>query len=409
MIVGYILVSALAGLIVSVVAFILGASVWLSIGLYALVGSATLVLAPIARLLVVKFVNRGKTSQTGEGERPQIYGPKLEPVSGQLVAGTERPLRILAVDDDPFILELIPMISAKEGFSNVTVAASGKDALGLLHGSDTVFDCFLLDISMEGMDGIELCRRVRQIPRYSQTPVIMLTALRDIKNIGDAYRAGATDYTTKPFDIEDLAGRLRIAQDTIEAQRKTDSDVQGGTGQHFHPAPYHGTELPNVYDFKDMGGLVSPAALSSYLTQLPRKAVAGVRVYAISIDGFAPVSSLSSPKQFGALLENLATATVETFGADQTVMAYTDTAILLVAASSVTPLPAINIEINIERWLQGNGSGEDGRIGISVGGPVQLQGTKAERARMAMDRVIALSQTRALSKQSRPVAGLSAR
>jgi len=158
-----------------------------------------------------------------------------------------------------------------------------------------------------------------------------------------------------------------------------------------------------------MGGLVSPAALSSYLTQLPRKAVAGVRVYAISIDGFAPVSSLSSPKQFGALLENLATATVETFGADQTVMAYTDTAILLVAASSVTPLPAINIEINIERWLQGNGSGEDGRIGISVGGPVQLQGTKAERARMAMDRVIALSQTRALSKQSRPVAGLSAR
>lgn len=87
--------------------------------------------------------------------------PLSKPAPDQLVAETE--IRILVVDDDPFILELIPMISAKAGFSQVTPAASGEEALELLTGSDTLFDCLLLDISMPGMDGIELCRRVRQI------------------------------------------------------------------------------------------------------------------------------------------------------------------------------------------------------------------------------------------------------
>jgi len=88
---------------------------------------------------------------------------------------------------------------------------------------------------MPGMDGIELCRWVRQIPRYHQTPIIMLTAMRDMKNMGEAYRAGATDYATKPFDIEDLGMRLRVAQETVQAQRETGSGDQDSSGHHRRP------------------------------------------------------------------------------------------------------------------------------------------------------------------------------
>ena len=333
----------------------------------------------------------------------------IEPVPDQLVAGTENSIRILAVDDDPFILELIPMISAKVGFSEVTPAASGEEALGLLTRGDTRFDCLLFDISMPGMDGIELCRRVRQIPRYHQTPIIMLTAMRDMKNMGDAYRAGATDYATKPFDIEELGMRLRVAQETIQSQRETGSPGQEGSGHHRRPVRIHSFELPKVLHFEGMGSLVDSTALSSYLTQLPRKEMAGVQVFAVSINGVEAVYARSTSQQFLALLEDLAVAAVGCFGADQIVVAYTDHATLLVATNSANPPPAINIETDIERRLHGNGSGQDAGIEISVGGPVQPQGPKAERARMATDRVIALAETRALDKHGRPVAGLFGR
>ena len=104
--------------------------------------------------------------------------------------------------------------------------------------------------------------------------------------------------------------------------------------------------------------------------------------------------------------EDLKVAAVGCFGADQTVMAFTDDATLLVATNFASPLPAINIETVIERRLQGNVTSKHADIGISVGGPVQPQGTKSERARMVMDRVIALAEIRALEKHGRPVAGL---
>ncbi|EAQ24842.1 response regulator [Roseovarius sp. 217] len=407
MVVGYVLVGALAGLIASVVALLLGASFWLAFGLYPLVGSAILVLLPAARMLVGHLADQGKAAIAGDSGNPQGYAPLIEPAPDRPVAVTEAPMRILAVDDDAFILELIPMISAKAGFSEVTPAASGEEALKLLTGSDTPFDCLLLDISMPGMNGIEFCRRVRQIPRYRQTPIVMLTAMRDVANIGDAYRAGATEYATKPFDIEELGMRLRRAQETVHAQRGTGPARQENSecrrririqNQDF--------ELPEELRLQAGGSLVDPTALSSYLTQLPGKEVAGVQMLAVSIDEVEAVYMRSSSQQFVALLEDLAATAVGCFGADQTVMAYTDDATLLVATNYANPLHAINIETDIERRLHGNVSSKDAGIGISVGGPVQLQGAKAERAGMATDRVIALAENRAMDKQGRSVAGL---
>lgn len=221
MIISYVIVSVFAGLLASVAALFFGASFWLAVGLYALVGSAVLILLPAAQMVASILVDRPESRTVTDRRNGTDDQHSAGPSASQQGAVMETSMKILAVDDDPFILELIPMISAKAGFSEVVPAASGEQALELLDNPDMFFDCLLLDIGMPDMNGIELCRCVRQIPRYRQTPIIMLTAMRDMASMGEAYRAGASEYATKPFDIEKLTSRLRLVQEALHAQRDT--------------------------------------------------------------------------------------------------------------------------------------------------------------------------------------------
>ena len=410
MIVGYVLLGILAGLLASGVALLAGASLWIVLGLYMLIGSITLALLPVAKILLNSLSRQPKA--TANRVYPQGNTAFIVPSVVQSATVTEPSMRILAVDDDPFLLELIPLISAKAGFSEVTLAATGEQALGLLMTPDTNFDCLLLDISMPGMDGIELCRHVRQMSRYRKTPIIMLTAMRDMQNMGDAYRAGATDYATKPFEIENLGTRLRIAQDMVQAQRKAGPVRQETIKDHRRNLiPNHNLELPTPSHLKGVGSLVNHTALLSYLTQLPRKEAADVQVFAISIDEIAAVYARSSFQHFAALLEDLASVVVECLEPDQTVMAYTDNATLLIATNSVHPLPSFNIEIEIERLLQRKASrhrtDDDIRgIAVSVGRSITPQGAKADRARMTTDLAITFANNRSFDKQGSPIVNL---
>jgi len=126
MVVGYVLVGAISSLISSMLALLLGASLRLAFGLYALVGTATVVLAPVARLLASNFADQGYAPTAGDSQNSQSDARLIEPVLDQLVARIEASIRILAIDDDPFILELIPKISEKVGFSELTPAAPAK-------------------------------------------------------------------------------------------------------------------------------------------------------------------------------------------------------------------------------------------------------------------------------------------
>ncbi|WP_254892574.1 PleD family two-component system response regulator [Roseovarius sp. A-2] len=301
------------------------------------------------------------------------------------------------------------MISAKVGFSRVRPVVSGEQALKLLESTESVFDCLLFDINMPDMDGIELCRRVRQIPRYRETPIVMLTAMRDMKHMGEAFRAGATDYVSKPFDIEELGARLQLAQEAGQAREKTLART-ADMGPPSIPAPDYGFELPEGIRIVGVTNLVDHTVLSNYLTQLPRKEATDVQVFAVNLDRIEKIHSRSSPEQFASLLEHLATTAGDCFGVNRPLMAYASNANLLVVAFSASPISASNLEVGLENRLKGNiaylGSGDGTAIGVSVGGPVQLQGTKAERARTTTNRAIALAATRALDKRSRPVAGL---
>ena len=405
MVVGYVLVGGFAGLIAALVALVLGTSFWTAFGLYVLVGSAVMMLLAAIQMAARAYSDRFSTLRHEEIGIVHLSEPSTS-TQGSIA---ETSMSILAVDDDPFILELVPMISAKVGFSRVTPAASGEQALKLLNTTETTFDCLLFDINMPGMDGIELCRRVRQIPGYSETPIVMLTAMRDTKHLGEAFRAGATDYVTKPFDIEELGARLRLAQEAVHARKETFART-ADMGHPRIPAPDYRFELPEGIRIGGVENLVDHTVLSNYLTQLPRKEATDVQVFAVSIDRIEAIHSRSSPEQFASLLENLAAAAVGCFGVNRTLMAYASNANLLVVACSASPMSAINLEIDLENRLKGNiadlGSDDGKANGVSVGGPVQLQGTKAERARTTTNRAIALAASRALDKRGRPIAGL---
>ena len=83
----------------------------------------------------------------------------------------------------------------------------------LLINRDVHFNCLLIDINMLDMDGIKLCSLVRSIPTYCTTPIIMLTTITERGFIDRAFKAGATDYANKSFNISEMGAYLRMAEE----------------------------------------------------------------------------------------------------------------------------------------------------------------------------------------------------
>lgn len=113
------------------------------------------------------------------------------------------PKRILVVDDEPSIVELI-RVNLEDGGYDVGVAADGDEALERF--SQEVWDLVILDLMLPGVDGIEVCRRIR---KESQVPIIMLTAKADEIDRVLGLEMGADDYVTKPFSPRELLARVR--------------------------------------------------------------------------------------------------------------------------------------------------------------------------------------------------------
>lgn len=121
-------------------------------------------------------------------------------------------MRILAVDDDPTIHDMLEhYLSVRQGI-NLTSAMNAQEALEIIAEQDTPFEAVLLDIIMPGLDGVELCGRIRRKGRYRTTPIIMITASREPKQMARAFAAGATDFVAKPFEPLELTTRIRIAR-----------------------------------------------------------------------------------------------------------------------------------------------------------------------------------------------------
>ena len=113
-------------------------------------------------------------------------------------------MRILVVDDEPSVREALERVLRLDGFE-VAVAADGMQAVR--HMSVATPDAVVLDVLMPRLDGLEVCRRLRDVG--DRTPVLMLTARDSIGDRVAGLEAGADDYLTKPFALEELLARLR--------------------------------------------------------------------------------------------------------------------------------------------------------------------------------------------------------
>ena len=111
--------------------------------------------------------------------------------------------RILVVDDDAALAEMVGIVLEGEGFEPV-FCADGAEALAAFR--DTAPDLVLLDLMLPGMDGIEICGHIRN---ESGVPIIMLTAKGDATDVVAGLEAGADDYMVKPFNPKELAARIR--------------------------------------------------------------------------------------------------------------------------------------------------------------------------------------------------------
>ena len=124
--------------------------------------------------------------------------------------------KILLVEDEKLMSMFVEMELDHEGYK-VDVAYDGQEALRISQRYD--YDLVLLDVMIPGLNGIEVCKEIRQ---FSQVPIIMLTAKSDISDKVLGLDVGANDYLTKPFAIEELLARIRVYQRNKFTSNNTD-------------------------------------------------------------------------------------------------------------------------------------------------------------------------------------------
>jgi len=116
------------------------------------------------------------------------------------------PGSILIVDDNSRNIQVVASILKQDGHS-ITIAMNGQNALECLR--NTPIDLVLLDVTMPGMDGFEVCERIKADPHTQSIPVIFLTARSDLEDLVKGFEVGGIDYVCKPFRSVELLARVR--------------------------------------------------------------------------------------------------------------------------------------------------------------------------------------------------------
>src|SRR5690242_13160185 len=142
--------------------------------------------------------------------------------------------RVLLVDDAKVNLDIL--VEGLKSDHKLSLALNGETALQI--AARTPPDLVLLDIVMPGMDGYEVCRRMRRTPETAEVPIMFLSSLEEVQNKTRGFEAGANDYLTKPFDMLEVKARVRsllkakayndAAKEQIASELRVAHEIQMG-------------------------------------------------------------------------------------------------------------------------------------------------------------------------------------
>jgi len=134
-------------------------------------------------------------------------------------------MNVLIVDDTPQNIDVLGHIMTR-GNLNLSVSPSGEKALEVIGKNKP--DLILLDVMMPGMDGYEVCEKLKQDESTKDIPIIFITALSEVENIVKAFKVGGIDYITKPFKEEEVicrtASQLKLKK-TLDELTKSQNDL----------------------------------------------------------------------------------------------------------------------------------------------------------------------------------------
>jgi two-component system response regulator MprA len=189
-------------------------------------------------------------------------------------------MRILVVDDEPAVREVLGRVLRVEGFE-VALACDGREAVRSQAAAPA--DAVLLDVLLPGLDGLEVCRRMRAIG--DRTPVLLLAARAEVGDRVAGLEAGADDYLPKPFALEELLARLRALL------------RRSGWSDRRDVLRFGDLELdPHAHEVRRRGRLIELTRTEFLLLELfmhhPRRVLTRARIFeAVWGYEFAPASS----------------------------------------------------------------------------------------------------------------------
>ena len=131
---------------------------------------------------------------------------------------TKSNFSILIVDDINEDIQVAMNILSEDSY-DFSFATTGRESLNLLEEMSATFDLILLDIMMPGLDGFEVCRKLKKDPNTWDIPVIFLTAKVDVDSIRHGFSLGCVDYITKPFHAEELLARVKTHLQLYHAKK----------------------------------------------------------------------------------------------------------------------------------------------------------------------------------------------
>lgn len=232
-------------------------------------------------------------------------------------------MKILAVDDDELIRELLLATLEAHGYTDVTLAECGEDALRKIAAAGTPFDTFMFDIQMPGMDGIELTRRVRDMDLYRESPVVMITAMNQKEYIDRAFLAGATDYVTKPFDTTELITRIRLA-DKLQAETRRATQAAAS-----HPVEKRKPSFAEPITIEEIKGYVSNGVLQNYVMIMKEQKQLSIGAFAIRVPELENVHAGSSSEEFAYVVTDVAEVISDILVGTQAFVSYIGAGIFL--------------------------------------------------------------------------------